>query len=244
MTDAISSVGVTLTRAGNAIAELTKIGGIELKRDLIDVTNFDSEYREFILGFIDPGEVQIEGNFLAGDTSGQIALKSDLITGTAVAFVITFPTSITATWSFNGVVSSFKIGDMVTADKIPFSATIKVTGEPTLAITASTGAATITGVEENGGAALTFLPTYAIGTFTYTTTVNTASDWIKLTVTAASHTIYVSIDDGDETLLTTGVQSGELTIGAAGTVTKVEIRVYESAKTAKTYTIYVSRPAA
>ncbi len=236
MTDAISSVGVTLTRATNPIAELTKIGGIELKRDLIDVTNFDSEYREFILGFIDPGEVQIEGNFLAGDTDGQIALKSDLITGDAVAFVITFPASITATWSFNGVVSSFKIGDMVTADKISFSATIKVTGEPTLAITASTGPTGVV-VTGNVSGALTLTPTYAADEYEYVAD-GSAEATVTVTVTdAVADTITVN-----GSAVTTGVPSSAITLTEDG-LTTITVVAKDEGKVPNTYVITIIGPA-
>ncbi len=94
--------------------------------------------------------------------------------------------------------------------------------------------------EETDGAALTFLPTFAIANLPYNVTVDTTSTWIKLTVTAAGHTITAKAA-GISYPLTSTVQSGEIAIGAAGSVTDVVISVKETAKTAKFYTIHVYR---
>jgi len=243
MTSAIVSRGVVLKIDGVPIAQCTNIGGVEITRRTIEVFEHDAAggYAEFLGGIKETTELNLEFDFYSSDV-GQDDLYDAVEDGAAHAFIITFPTAITATWSFNAVVTKFKVGDFLVEDVLKGSATLKITGVPTLAITASTGAATLTGIEENAGVALIFHPAYAIGTFLYVINVNTASDWVKLTVTAAAHTIKCSIDDATETTLTTGVQSGELAIGAAATVTKIEIRCYEAAKTDKAYVLYIQRP--
>jgi hypothetical protein len=124
-------------------------------------------------------------------------------------------------------------------DKVGVSGKLKITGKPTLYTTLSTGISAMTGIEENAGAALTITPTVAAGTYAYACTVNTASDWVKLTVTATSHTVYIQ-----GVAETTAVQSAEVTLGAAGTTTDVLVMVYETSKSPRLYTLTVTRPAA
>jgi len=62
---------------------------------------------------------------------------------------------------------------------------------------------------------------------------------VKLTPVAASHTIYIQ-----GTAVDTGVQSGEIALGAAGTDTVIFIMAYESAKAPRLYRLTVTRPAA
>lgn len=234
--------GTTLTRAGNTIAELDDIGAPRRKADALDATTHDSAngYRDFIGGLRDGGEVSLKGNFYPGDTLGQIGLRDDLDAGTLQVFVLTFPAAMAATETFNGIVTSLETGAPL-AGKVPFTATIKVSGKPVLGVTLSAGAASITGIEENLGGAIAFDPTYAIGTFAYGTLVNTASTWVKLTVTAAAHTITITCGTQSQTVAS-GVQSGPITLGAADTLTVVNVNVKEVNKVAKDYKFYVSRP--
>lgn len=119
------------------IAGLTSIGGIEITADTIDVTTLDSDggYREFIGSFKDGGEVAIEGFFEPDTTSGQVALQDSLDAGTPEDYKITFPTTPAAEWSFKGVVTGFKVGDVDVDGTIGFGATIKVSGRPVLSVT-------------------------------------------------------------------------------------------------------------
>lgn len=133
-TAATAAFGTILTRNAHPIAELNNIGDIELSQEFIDVTTHDSTggYREFIAAKIrEAGEVVVEGNFLATDTNGQIGLKSDLEAGTVQNFVITFPDG--TTWTFTAVVSKFSISSPL-EKQMGFSATLKIAGKPTLAV--------------------------------------------------------------------------------------------------------------
>lgn len=118
------------------IGGLTSIGGIEITADTIDVTTLDSDggYREFIGSFKDGGEVPIEGFFEPDEASGQVDLQDSLDSGLAEDYKITFPTTPAAEWSFKGVVTAFKVGDVDVDGTINFGATIKVSGKPTLTV--------------------------------------------------------------------------------------------------------------
>lgn len=241
-TSALGAFGAVLTWNSQPIAEIINISGPKITIETKDVTSHSSpsSFKEFIPGLADGGEVSIEGNFIPGDTNGQIAFINDAVARMARTAVITLPTAAATSWTFTGIITSLEF----TAphdDKLGFSATIKITGVPVKGVTASAGMSALTGIEENAGAALTFLPAFAIGTFIYTTTVNTNSDWVKLTPTAAAHTITITVG-GADSVVASGAQSGELALGAAGTVTTITIKVQESDHVAKTYTLHVSRP--
>jgi len=244
MTDAITQYGAAMSIGGTAVAQLDEIGEVKIAHKLLEATAHDSTsgWEELIpSGRKSVSAIPIKGRLKVSDTNGQVALKTALVAGTLSAIVITFPTAITATWSFNAYVEDFSTGALGQDGVAEFTATLRVSGVPTLAITASGGISGLSGIEENAGGALTFNPTFATGTYDYVVAVNTASTYIKLTPTAASHTITISNGTTSQSV-TSGAQSGEIDLGAAGTVTTVTITVYETGKAAKVYTIHVSRP--
>jgi predicted secreted protein len=236
-------MGLTLSWDGEELMEITSLSGPNSKIDTIDKTHYGSadNYREFMATFIDAGEVSLEGNFISGDTDGQIAMIADFQARSKKEAIITLPAASATTWTFDAIITSLTFSQPLDG-KLGISATLKISGAATLGTTASTGMSACTGVEENGGGAITLAPAFAIGKFYYTTSVNTASGYIKLTPTAASHTITV-ISLGVKTTVATTEQSGEIAIGAADSCTLVTVQVYEAGKTVKVYRIYVYRPA-
>jgi predicted secreted protein len=114
------------------VAGLTSIGGLELSADTIDVTTLDSDggYREFIAGFKDAGEVSLEGYLETETGKGQKELYDLFESGATEEFTIQFPTGM-GSWEFSGVVTGFATGADL-EDPLSFSATIKVSGKPTL----------------------------------------------------------------------------------------------------------------
>jgi predicted secreted protein len=132
-----SSFGTKLKIAASVVAKLKSIGGINIKRGVTDVTTHDSadEYREFIAGLKDGGEVPMAGILVPTDTDGQNALQAALESGAVTAFVIEFPTAIGYSWSFNGIVTAFGTTQAELEGAVGMEATIKVSGKPTLAAT-------------------------------------------------------------------------------------------------------------
>lgn len=243
MTNAIAATGATLTWNGQAVAEITKISGPSISVDMLDVTVHGStdSFREFIAGLRDGGEVTIEGKFHSGDTDGQIAFITDMTAGTSRTAVITGPTAAAFTWTFTGLGSAFSIDEPHDAE-LTFTATIKVSGKPVLAVTASGNLTGLTGIEENAGAALTFLPAFAAAKKSYNVTVNTASTYIKLTPTLAGATITITTDADDSSQdVASGAQSGTIAITDAA-VTTVTLDVKEPGKVANRYTLYIYCP--
>ena len=124
-------IGATIE--ADPVANLTGISGPTMSLDTIDVSAHDSPdaYREFVAGLIDGGEVSIEGNLTdAVEANAFLAVLEGRV---PVQMFIKFPALATQldNWSFQGVVIGFET-DAPFDDKLGFSATIKVSGKPTL----------------------------------------------------------------------------------------------------------------
>lgn len=122
------------------VARLSSIGGLELSADTIDTTTLESDggYREFIAGFKDAGEVSLEGYFVPTEGKGQKELYDRFESGEEDDYVIQFPRNV-AKWEFKGIVVGFSTSADL-EDPLSFSASIKVSGKPTLTVgTGGTG---------------------------------------------------------------------------------------------------------
>jgi len=235
-TSAIMAQGVVLEREGVAIAEITKISPQSNKQDTVDVTTLSSvgNYREFIAGWKDAGELQIEGNFVAGDVAGQQAVFADFEAGTVSGYVLTFPTAITATLTFSALVTEFGIGGFAVGDKVPFNATLKISGAATLAISASDGLTTPF-FEISESAVIS--PDASASEYDYIATVLTAVTSVTVTPTGGGVlTVQGSV-------VATGEASTAITLGAAGTIKDIVITQKNTGKVAKTYRIKLFRAA-
>ena len=235
-TAAKAAFGVTLKRDSNPIAELTSIGSPKLSLDTQDVTSHQSSssYREYIGTLLDGGEVSIEGNFISSDSDGQIGLITDMEAKTVQSFVITFPTSITATWTFSALVTAFEIGDMAPDGTLTFSATLKISGKPTLAITASNNITVLTFTTA------TLYPTFAAATYDYV--ADSTGNTCTVTATFAAGTCTLTTGGVSQTLTTT-VPSSAISLGDDGTMTTITLVVQETGKVATTYTVRVANEA-
>ncbi len=232
MSSATAGQGTTISWAGTSVAEVTKIGDVELSAKAIDVTHLGSTAKEYISGLVEAGSVKIEGNFYAGDTNGQIALKA-AIGGASGAVVITFPTATGASWSFTAIVTKFTQGKSEGKDCVPFSAEFQITGLPTMSISTSTGLTTAFFALNNSAVVA---PTASGSVYDYVATVLTAVSSVTVTPTATAGVITVN-----GSVVSTGVASSAIALGSAGSITTVTIVVTETGKMPKTYTIRVVR---
>ena len=115
----------------DAIGDLTNISGPSMSAEEIDVTSHDSTgaYREFVASFLDPGEISVEGNLMSG--GGAEDMVDAFNARAKQSFVVRFPTTDNLQWAFDGYVTGVET-DAPYDDKASFSATIKVSGAPTL----------------------------------------------------------------------------------------------------------------
>lgn len=231
-----SSMGTKLKIGANSIAELSNIGGMELSADTVDITTHDvtDGYRRFMQGLKDAGEVTASGFFNPGDTNGQKALIDAFESGTETAFVILFPAAFGAEWDFNGIVTKISTGEADMENPVPFEATIKVSGKPSLGLTASAG---LSGLELTGTGG-TLAPAFDASKYNYAFTGVTAAS-VTVKATAASHTLQLYVD---------GVFNQNLTSGSASTAIALsvgsymfDIIAYEAGKTQKVYSIVVEK---
>lgn len=230
------ALGTKLQVNANSVAELTSIGGLELSADTIETTTLDNAdgYRTFIQGLKDGGEASVGGYFNPGDTNGQVALYNAFNSGALLPYTILFPFG--AAWTFNGIVTAVSTSAEL-EDGVPFEATIKVSGKPTLGLTPSGGltALSLTGT----GGALT--PAFAAGNNLYAFSGVTATS-VALTATAANHTINLFVDGVLTQTLTSGVASASIPITAVGSK-KLTLVVNEANKAPKVYEITLVKTA-
>lgn len=143
MTTAIAGIG-TLLKVGDGaspevfstIASITNISGPKITAAQYDVTSMDStnNYREFISGLKDGGEVSFSIFFNPSETThkeGTGGLLKFLEDRTVKNWRIDFPVSPVARWSFAGVVTGFE-NEAPVDGPITATITIRVSGKPTL----------------------------------------------------------------------------------------------------------------
>lgn len=224
--------GTTFSWNGQTVASIRTINGIEITVDMSDVTTHQSadHYKETQPGLIDAGEVTLEGFFNQTDANGQLAMLTDLNSRTSRTGVITFPAVTGTTWTFTGYITGLKIGDAPVDGEIPFTATIKPTGKPTLAVAASNNLSGLTITTA------TLYPAFAAGTYDYTATSTGAS--VTVTPTASAGVITVN-----GSAVTSGAASSAISLGSSGTMTTVTVVVVEANKAPKTYTVRIAKTA-
>lgn len=239
---ATRALGTTLSKGATLIGGLTEISGVDMSADTIDVTTLDSTggYREFLAGFKDAGEVSVSGFFVPGD-AGQVALNTAFGSGASDTYVITFPASMGATWTFTALVTKLTTGATI-EDPVSFEATLKVSSAPVLGTTPSTGISALVLKKTDGTTDLTaaaLTPTFAIGVYNYAFTFTTETSFV-VKPTAASHTIALYVDGTFIETVPSGSASTAIAIGA-GVAKEVKLIVYEAGKSPKTYTVMVGR---
>jgi len=236
-------MGTTISIDGVNIGKLTNIKTPEISADTIDSTTLDvtDNHRTFEPGMIDAGEITF-GGFYENSDAGLTAIKAAIDAGTLNAYVITFPATIGATWSFNGLVTKFNTGEATLEDGVSFEISVKISGKPVLGTTASAGMSAATFVQTDGSTALTaaaLTPTFAIGTFVYGFNYTTQTSF-KPKFTAVGHTIKIFVNDVYVETISSGVAGSDIAMASAG-AKKVTAVVTEAGKTPKTYTFMVSR---
>ena len=136
MSTATRTMGTTLTKKKSGdesedlkIANLTSIGEIGVESEEIDATDLDSpnNYKEFIAGSKDAGEVSLAGNIK--DESNVEKMLALAESQSIESWTVAYPSG--AKWEFSGFVKSFKDGEKTTDGLATFSATIRISGKPT-----------------------------------------------------------------------------------------------------------------
>lgn len=130
------SIGTSLKKTSGTpatIADLTSIGEIGVENSEIDVTTLDSadNYKEYIAGFKDAGEVSLAG-FVKSEAN-----MEDMLTlaeaQTVESWEIEFPSG--AKWFLTGFVKIWKEAESTVEGVRGFTGSIRITGKPVYAST-------------------------------------------------------------------------------------------------------------
>lgn len=126
--------GLGLSINSKSAGSITSIGGVEISVDTEDVTSVTDVdgYRRWMPTLRDAGEVAIEGLCDTTD-EGQTELQNAKDLDDELPVVITLPEAMKLAWSFNAVVTKYKLGEATPGGLIKFSTSLKISGKPTLA---------------------------------------------------------------------------------------------------------------
>lgn len=127
-----SGFGTLLKKGTTTLAEVTDLNYDGLARDPIEVTHMESpnSSKEFIGGLTDPGMLNVDLNFLPGNST-QKDLLSELFGGTPDTWVIEWSDGGTSNqWSFTAFVATFAANGPVN-DRLSATASFKATTRPT-----------------------------------------------------------------------------------------------------------------
>lgn len=121
------------------VASLNSIGAVEKSADSTEVTTLDNTdgYKAYLGGMKDGGEVAIEGYMDGASTSNQDTMEAAFEDQEVHKFAVVFPTAIGKTWTFDGVVTKFSAGGAAVGDALKFSSSVKISGKPILATSAT-----------------------------------------------------------------------------------------------------------
>lgn len=110
------------------IAHLTSIGEIGIESEEVDVTDLDSDgdFKEYMAGTKDAGEVSIAGNI--HDETLVEKMMSLANSRSVEPWKVEYPSG--ATWTFKGFIKAFKDGEKTSDGIASFTATIRISGAP------------------------------------------------------------------------------------------------------------------
>lgn len=122
--------GVLFKRSTTVIAEVLSVQGPGYSRDTVEATHTESpsNFKEYISGLADAGEVTLSLHFLSDATQEQ--LLTDLGSMTSVSYNIVFPTPTAKTCTFSAFITAWE-PSAPHDDKMTLAVTLKITGKPT-----------------------------------------------------------------------------------------------------------------
>lgn len=235
MTEAKAAFGVTLSRAGVAVAEIIEMGNVVFNRELLDVTNHASPggYEEFIASaVIKTGELTLKCNSVAGDTA-QAGIKSDWASGAEAAYAITFPDGMS--FAGNAIVTNYEY-EVDKGKQIIFGCTLKWTGALTPSTSAVANASNIVLTTAN------LTPAFAAGTYNYVGV--STGDSCTVTASFSEGTAKLYRNDVYVQDLVTATPSGSINLGSDGDLTTLKVILAVANKASKTYRFDIANAAA
>ncbi len=109
-----------------AFAEIDSVEVSGIKRDTIETTDLDTDWRTFMKGLRDGGEIPFQGNFF---NSQWDTIMSQFNEQELRNYQIVLPDTAGTTWTFAGMFSSIRVTGMSpNNEKIAVAAVLKVSG--------------------------------------------------------------------------------------------------------------------
>ena len=133
-------VNATSPTDGTAIAEVFSISGPSYSQTAVDTTHHTStsRFRTFVPGMSDAGDISFDMRYVPTDATHDATSTTGMVglfgATAATTFVLVFPDNGTTTNSylaFSGIMTSFTPSADLDSS-LDASATIKITGKPTL----------------------------------------------------------------------------------------------------------------
>jgi hypothetical protein len=208
----------------NKVGDVKKIGSIPLENSEVDVTDLDSEAKEFIAGIKDYGTMSIEMNYVPSNV-GQAAMEADAITGVVRAVEINLY-HLNKTIAFNAYVKSFKFGEASSDGVVSATAELRISGS--IAVTK----ADLTALAISDG---TLTPAFSATKYVYSA-IATGST-ITVTPTLSGGTIVVTANGSSQTV-TSGQASSAIALASG--VTSISIAVSKNGGTS-TYMVHIAK---
>lgn len=123
---AYTSGGTATPTTWTACGNVRSFDGLDGQSSEIDITNFASTGKEFLLGLYDGGSIKLDIQLDNGD-AGQQALRLALQGGTKKHFKLTLPSGTTPNFTFDGFVKQFTVQGGVDA-AVSGSVTVRISG--------------------------------------------------------------------------------------------------------------------
>jgi hypothetical protein len=113
------------------VGEVTHIGPLSIKKDVIEVTHLLSVAREYVLGLSEGQEITLTCNNVPTDTKQSLLWTTANAISTSKNFKYVYPSTVaggTKTYSFAALVLSASIGDTTPNGAVPVTFGLKITG--------------------------------------------------------------------------------------------------------------------
>lgn len=126
-----SSQGTLLKLSGTTIVQRTTIKPNAMTRAKLETTDLDSTWETSIAGIPRGGELEMEGNYSAGEAT-HASLWSSFGSGTVESWSLTLTDAGGAVFAFSGYITSLQIGEAKTDGIQKISIKIQITGAVSL----------------------------------------------------------------------------------------------------------------
>lgn len=114
------------------IAEVTEIGDFGFETPLVEVTHFQSTFMEYILGMPDGVEFPVTVNYDPANAT-HWAFVQDAKARTTRDFKVVFPSDLDGvTFSFSGLIRSFKTSGLTPTGAVHATFIVKISGDITI----------------------------------------------------------------------------------------------------------------